>query len=79
MPDPNPDRFRTARSTLLIDGFMDGSPGFNGFPAIAPGETFTYRFRLRQSGTYWYHSHSGLQEAMGHFGPLVIDPAGAVR
>jgi FtsP/CotA-like multicopper oxidase with cupredoxin domain len=54
---------------------MDGVPGFNGFPGIAPGETFTYRFTIRQNGTYWYHSHSSFQEQSGVYGPLVIEPA----
>jgi FtsP/CotA-like multicopper oxidase with cupredoxin domain len=54
---------------------MDGVPGMNGFPGIAPGESFTYRFPIRQSGAYWYHSHSGFQEQMGIYGPLIIDPA----
>ncbi|MFT8346548.1 copper resistance system multicopper oxidase [Gluconobacter oxydans] len=52
---------------------MDGVPGMS-FGGIPPGETFTYRFKLHQSGTYWYHSHSGMQEAMGLYGALVIDP-----
>ncbi len=60
---------------LLLPGEMDGSPGFNGFPGIAPGESFTYRFHIRQSGTYWYHSHSGMQDQMGIYAPLIIDPA----
>ena len=55
---------------------MDGVPGIS-FPGIRPRETFVYEFPVEQSGTYWYHSHSGLQEAMGHYGPIVIDPAGA--
>lgn len=61
---------------LLIDGEMDGAPGFNGFAPIGPGETYTYRFRLRQSGTYWYHSHSAMQEQSGMYGAIVIEPAG---
>ncbi len=60
---------------LIVPFQMDGVPGVS-FPGIAPGETFTYEFPIRQSGTYWYHSHSGMQEAMGHYGPIVIDPAG---
>ena len=61
---------------ILLPGGMDGAPGFNGFNGIAPGETFTYRFRLRQSGTYWYHSHSAMQEQSGMYGALVIEPTG---
>ncbi|KAB7742130.1 copper resistance system multicopper oxidase [Parvibaculum sedimenti] len=60
---------------LLLPGEMDGVPGMNGFGGIAPGATFTYHFKVRQSGTYWYHSHSGLQEQEGLAGPIVIDPA----
>lgn len=59
---------------ILLPFQMDGVPGVT-FPGIRPGETFTYRFRVHQSGTYWYHSHSGLQEQLGHYGPLIIDPA----
>ncbi len=59
---------------LLVPPDMDGVPGVS-FDGIAPGETFTYRFKLRQNGTYWYHSHSGNQEQAGLYGPLVIDPA----
>jgi CopA family copper-resistance protein len=54
---------------------MDGVPGVS-FPGIKARSTFTYEFPIVQSGTYWYHSHSGLQEQLGHYGPLVIDPAG---
>jgi CopA family copper-resistance protein len=61
---------------MLVPFQMDGVPGVS-FPGIPPGETFTYEFPIRQSGTYWYHSHSGLQEQMGHYAPIVIDPAGA--
>ena len=46
------------------------------FEAIQPGATFVYRFTTKQSGTYWYHSHSGMQEQAGHYAPLIIDPAG---
>jgi FtsP/CotA-like multicopper oxidase with cupredoxin domain len=58
---------------LLVPFEMDGVPGVN-FPGIAPGETFTYRFRLKQQGTYWYHSHTGFQEQIGLYGPIVIEP-----
>ena len=59
---------------ILVPNEMDGVPGVT-FPGISPGETFTYRFPIRQYGTYWYHSHSGLQEQSGHYGALLIDPA----
>ncbi|MBA4780634.1 MAG: copper-binding protein [Sphingomonadales bacterium RIFCSPHIGHO2_01_FULL_65_20] len=60
---------------LLVPFQYDGVPGIS-FPGIRPGETFTYEFPVRQSGTYWYHSHSGLQEQSGHYGPLIIEPKG---
>jgi CopA family copper-resistance protein len=60
---------------LLLPGQMDGVPGLNGYPGIKPGQTYTYRFKIRQAGTYWYHSHSGTQEQAGLYGALVIDPA----
>lgn len=60
---------------LLLPAAMDGVPGVS-FPGIKPRSTFVYEFPIRQSGTYWYHSHSGLQEQLGHYGPIVIDPAG---
>jgi len=59
---------------ILLPFRMDGVPGVS-FPGIAPGETFTYRYPVKQSGTYWYHSHSGLQEQLGHYGALIVDPA----
>ncbi len=59
---------------ILLPAGMDGVPGVS-FAGIPPGETFTYRFPVKQSGTYWYHSHSGLQEQLGHYGPLILDPA----
>jgi CopA family copper-resistance protein len=59
---------------LLVPFQMDGVPGVS-FPGIGAGRTFVYEFPVRQSGTYWYHSHSGLQEAEGHYGPIIIDPA----
>ncbi|WP_080986699.1 copper resistance system multicopper oxidase [Acetobacter pasteurianus] len=52
---------------------MDGVPGLS-FVGIEPGARFTYRFPVKQSGTYWYHSHSNMQEAMGLYGAIVIDP-----
>jgi CopA family copper-resistance protein len=55
---------------------MDGVPGIS-FKGIAPGETFTYRFKVQQSGTYWYHSHSGMQEQTGLYGAIIVDPASA--
>ena len=60
---------------LILPFQMDGVPGVS-FPGIKARSTFTYEFPIVQSGTYWYHSHSGLQEQLGHYGPLVIDPAG---
>ncbi len=73
------NRLRTSSSIhwhgILLPFVMDGVPGIS-FPGIAPGETFVYRFPVRQSGTYWYHSHSGFEEQTGLYGPLVIDPAG---
>ncbi|MGS1016096.1 copper resistance system multicopper oxidase [Allosphingosinicella humi] len=60
---------------LILPFQMDGVPGVS-FPGIKPKTTFQYEFPVVQSGTYWYHSHSGLQEQMGHYGPIVIDPAG---
>ncbi|WP_184724149.1 copper resistance system multicopper oxidase [Caulobacter sp.] len=60
---------------LLLPFQMDGVPGVS-FPGIKPGETFTYEFPVRQSGTYWWHSHSGLQEQIGLYAPMIIDPAG---
>lgn len=59
---------------ILLPAAMDGVPGVS-FAGIKPGETFTYRFPVTQSGTYWYHSHSGMQEQLGHYGPMIIDPA----
>jgi CopA family copper-resistance protein len=64
---------------LLIAGVMDGAPGFNGYVAIEPGETYTYRFALRQAGTYWYHSHSAGQEQLGMYGAIVIEPVAGER
>ncbi len=71
-------------NTLAVDtsihwhGFVlpfeqDGVPGMS-FDGIKPGETFTYRFKAPKAGTYWYHSHSGLQEGAGMYGPIIIEP-----
>jgi CopA family copper-resistance protein len=58
---------------LCLPADMDGVPGLS-FRGIMPGETFTYRFPIRQSGTYFYHSHSGMQEQMGLYGALILEP-----
>jgi CopA family copper-resistance protein len=58
---------------LLVPPEMDGVP-YISFPPIAPGTTFTYEFPIRQSGTYWYHSHTSLQEQSGVYGSIVIEP-----
>ena len=63
---------------ILLPFHMDGVPGLS-YPGIQPGETFTYRFALKQSGTYWYHSHSGFQEQTGLYGPIVVEPRGGER
>ncbi len=61
---------------ILLPFQMDGVPGVS-FPGIRAGETFVYEFPVRHAGTFWYHSHSGLQEQLGHYGPLIFDPADA--
>lgn len=58
---------------VIVPATMDGVPGLS-FHGIEPGATFTYRFRPRQSGTYWYHAHAGFQEQEGVYGALVIEP-----
>ncbi|MDO9103923.1 MAG: copper resistance system multicopper oxidase [Methylovulum sp.] len=58
---------------IILPYQTDGAPGVS-FKGIAPGETFTYQFKVRQSGTYWYHSHSGMQEQTGVYGAIIIDP-----
>ena len=57
---------------ILLPANMDGVPGLS-FHGIEPGGVYVYQFKVRQHGTYWYHSHSGLQEQAGVYGPLVID------
>ncbi|WP_186134718.1 copper resistance system multicopper oxidase [Burkholderia gladioli] len=59
---------------IVLPSNMDGVPGLS-FDGIAPGSSYTYRFKVRQHGTYWYHSHSSMQEQTGVYGPLIIDPA----
>ncbi|MFC6051804.1 copper oxidase [Acinetobacter sp. Ac_877] len=59
---------------LLLPGLMDGVPGFNQFKSIKPNGDFTYKFKVRQNGTYWYHAHSKGQEQDGLYGSLVIYP-----
>jgi CopA family copper-resistance protein len=63
---------------VLLPFGMDGVPGLS-FAGIAPGQTFTYRFDVKQSGTYWYHSHSRFQEQTGLYGAIVIEPRGGER
>jgi len=63
---------------LILPGNMDGVPGFNKFDGIAPNKTYEYKFKVRQNGTYWYHSHSKGQEQDGLYGPLVIYPKNKV-
>lgn len=58
---------------IILPYQMDGVPGIS-FKGIMPGETFVYKFKLQQSGTYWYHSHSGFQEMTGMYGVLIIEP-----
>ncbi|MDB6163163.1 MAG: copper oxidase, partial [Xanthomonadaceae bacterium] len=58
---------------ILLPANMDGVPGVSS-DGIGPGQTYHYRFTVRQGGTYWYHSHSAFQEQAGLYGPIVIDP-----
>jgi CopA family copper-resistance protein len=58
---------------MIVPADMDGVPGLS-FNGIRPGETYVYRFKVNQSGTYWYHSHSRFQEQTGLYGPIVIEP-----
>jgi FtsP/CotA-like multicopper oxidase with cupredoxin domain len=71
------------RSSIHWHGFivpadMDGVPGVS-FPGIDPGSTYLYRFKVNQSGTYWYHSHSRFQEQTGLYGPIIIERRGGER
>ena len=58
---------------IILPPEMDGVPDIS-FNGIAPGSTFRYQFQVKQSGTFWYHSHSGFQEQTGHYGSIIIDP-----
>ena len=58
---------------VLVPPDMDGVPGVS-FAGIKPGETFVYKFRIKQYGTYWYHSHSPGQEQAGVYAPMIFDP-----
>lgn len=70
----NLDRFSSIHwHGMLLPYTQDGAPGFS-YEGIAPGETFTYRFDVKQAGTYWYHSHSDFQEQRGVYGAIVIEP-----
>ena len=57
---------------IILPANMDGVPGLS-FHGIAPDGMYEYKFKVNQNGTYWYHSHSGLQEQLGVYGALVID------
>jgi CopA family copper-resistance protein len=57
---------------IILPPNMDGVPGLS-FAGIEPGGMYVYQFKLQQNGTYWYHSHSGFQEQLGVYGPLVIE------
>ena len=58
---------------LILPFEMDGVPGIS-YPGIAAGETFTYQFPIVQTGTYWFHSHTGFQEPDGAYGAIIIEP-----
>ena len=60
---------------IILPSSQDGVPNISdGYRGIRPGDTFTYKFQIKQNGTYWYHSHSGFQEPMGAYGAIIIDP-----
>lgn len=63
---------------MILPANMDGVPGLS-YSGIAPGETFQYRFKVQQSGTFWYHSHTCFQEQTGLYGAIVIEPREAER
>ncbi len=63
---------------IILPFQMDGVPGIS-FRGIPPGQTFTYKFKLEQTGTYWYHSHSGMQEQTGMYGAIKVIPRSGER
>ena len=63
---------------ILLPANMDGVPGLS-FHGIGPGDAYVYRFKVRQGGTYWYHSHSGFQEQLGLYGPLIIEERAPIQ
>ena len=63
---------------IILPYQMDGVPGIS-YRGIAPGETFTYRFKVQQAGTYWYHSHTGFQEQTGMYGAIIVEPRGGAQ
>jgi CopA family copper-resistance protein len=63
---------------VIVPADMDGVPGLS-FDGIRPGETYRYHFKVNQSGTYWYHSHSRFQEQTGLYGPIIIEPRAGER
>jgi CopA family copper-resistance protein len=73
-----PERSSIHWHGIILPADMDGVPGLS-FEGIAPGTTYTYRYKVNQSGTYWYHSHSRFQEQTGLYGPLVIERQGGER
>jgi CopA family copper-resistance protein len=71
--DSDEDEISVHWHGILLDPYMDGVPYVN-TPPIYPGKSYTFRFKLRQHGTYWYHSHTNVQEQKGVYGAIVIHP-----
>lgn len=71
--DSDEDEISVHWHGILLDPYMDGVPYVN-TPPIYPGKSFTFRFKLRQHGTYWYHSHTNVQEQKGVYGAIIIHP-----
>ncbi len=63
---------------MILPADMDGVPGLS-FAGIPSGGEYLYRFKVNQSGTYWYHAHSRFQEQTGLYGPIVIERRGGER